>query len=274
MTGTYSSSLSPYSSNPYISGSTTTPSYIDQGPLNYTRQLGGGFPFNPTQEESVPSDHSRNEGLSLNKGDGSYTRLDNKTNDDSLAFSSFLKNQNSSSQWLQETTRTTLSPPKEATPTTLLPPVSYNEATQSLLLPPINDESSHELLMSNPPLMTSSIDDESDDDDWSTSDEEGENREESDDGDSLRPTAHMNLRSKFEWLSAQNSTPSTQQSLPGPALQSELPQAPPIISDAGRRVPPPIAPKPKLFRTISADIKGEGPISFDEVKNIIFKNFI
>ncbi|XP_003383424.1 PREDICTED: titin-like [Amphimedon queenslandica] len=275
MTGTYSSNpspyssnLSPYSSNPYISGSATTTSYFDQGPLDYTRQLGGGFPFNPKQEEGISPHHGRSEGLSFNKGDGSYARLDNKTNDDSLTFSSFLKNQNSSSQWLQETTRTTLSPPKEATPTTLLPPVSYNEASQSLLLPPINNDGpSHELLMSKPPLMTSSKDGESDDDDdddWSTSDEEGEDREESVDGDSLRPTAHMNLRSKFEWLSAQNVAPSTQQSLP--TLHPELPQAPPpAISDTGRRVPPPIAPKPKLFRTISSDIKGEGPISFDEV---------
>ena len=266
ITGTYSSSPSLYSSNPYVSGSATTASYFDQGPLGYTHQLGGGFSFNPKQEEGISPDHGRNEGLSLNKGDRSYAQLDNKTNDNSLTFSSFLKNQNSSSQSLHETTGTTLSPPKEATPTTLLPPVSYNEATQSLLLPPIsNDEPSHELLMSKPSLMNNSKDDESDDDDdWSTSDEEGEGREETDGGDMLRPTAHMNLRSKFEWLSAQNTSPSSQQSLP--TLHPEVPQATPTISDTGRRVPPPIAPKPKLHRTISADIKGEGPISFDEVK--------
>ena len=78
-----------------------------------------------------------------------------------------------------------------------------------------------------------------------------ENDEESD-GNDLRPSAHMNLRSKFEWLSSQ------QQQTPSPIVET--------VSNT-KKLPPPVAPKPRLFRRISSSevVQSEGPISFDQV---------
>ena len=56
----------------------------------------------------------------------------------------------------------------------------------------------------------------------------------------------MNLQSKWEWLSQQKEEP-----------PSQAPQK--------RPRPPPIAPKPKLFRRVSVGETNELPVSFDQV---------
>lgn len=247
-----------------------------KGYYDFTGAREGEFPFKPREDEVSFPTSMKDEGFSLHHSHKSGESFANRTNytrtnttEDNSSFSSFLKNQNSSTHWLQETTPTTFSPPKDATPTTsLLSPVK--EATPpttlpSLLLPPINHTTTSEEGVESTNLMNNSKDDESDSD-WSSS--EGE-EDDSGDGDMLRPTAHMNLLSKFEWLSSQNATPTQQQAPPTTLPHDESSeQALPVPSEVvGRKAPPPIAPKPKslLRRSVSADIKGEGPVSFDEV---------
>ena len=61
----------------------------------------------------------------------------------------------------------------------------------------------------------------------------------------FRPTSHMNLQSKWEWLSQQKGEP-------------------PSSTSHKKQRPPPIAPKPKLLSKMSHTVY-ESPVSFDEV---------
>lgn len=117
-------------------------------------------------------------------------------------------------------------------------------------------------LPSLPPITNTVIDQANEDsgkdndssDEWSSSEDEA--------GDSsLRPSAHMNLRSKFEWLSSQQSEPSPQKTLFSVPSQHDECKIP------SRKCPPPIAPKPKALQKASLNIQQEGPVSFEEVQN-------
>lgn len=98
-------------------------------------------------------------------------------------------------------------------------------------------------------LGTSDNDDDSSD--WSSSDDES-GRDDVDGDPSLRPTPHMNLRSKWEWLSSQQQKPPTPPTTVPP--------------QSGRQRPPPIAPKPKFLKqkSVPGNIS-ESPITFDQV---------
>ena len=95
--------------------------------------------------------------------------------------------------------------------------------------------------------------DKSDSSEWSSSDEEEEEEEKKEDEGIPRPSAHMNLQSKWEWLSQKQEQP--------------IPQAtPPNIGTAPVKIqPPPVAPKPKYLRRISELVSNEPAISFDQV---------
>ena len=80
---------------------------------------------------------------------------------------------------------------------------------------------------------------DSDSSDWSSSDEEGE-------GGVPRPSAHMSLQAKWEWLSQQENTSAS--------LDSTPPRRP---------GPPPVAPKPKFLKNTTHEV--EAPVTFDEV---------
>lgn len=84
---------------------------------------------------------------------------------------------------------------------------------------------------------------DSDSSDWSSSDEEGE-------GGVPRPSAHMSLQAKWEWLSQQENT------------SASLDHTPPR-----RPGPPPVAPKPKFLKNTTHDVIPimEAPVTFEEV---------
>lgn len=153
------------------------------------------------------------------------------TEESDTLFTKFLKEQNNVNKWIPETTPTSL--PE-------LPIVSSNEDE--------NDFVSEE----------NKLVEESSSSDWSSSDNEEE-------GNELRPSAHMNLRSKFEWLS-------TQQEDTPPIETTPFAETMPIIDTTPtKKKPPPVAPKPKLFRRVlSNEVTSEGPVSFDEVMMSFF----
>ena len=99
--------------------------------------------------------------------------------------------------------------------------------------------------------------DKSDSSEWSSSEEEEEEEEKKEDEGIPRPSAHMNLQSKWEWLSQKQEQP--------------IPQAigtiPPNIgtTPVKKILPPPVAPKPKFLRRISELVLNEPGISFDQV---------
>ncbi len=108
-----------------------------------------------------------------------------------------------------------------------------------------------------------SIEDESCDSnsDWSSSDDDqtqehydvnvGDNTNET-----FRPTSHMNLKSRWEWLSQNKDQPSP------PSVAQKKPRRPPIAP----KPKPPTAPKPKLHVIHkTSKVAQESPVTFDEV---------
>ena len=82
---------------------------------------------------------------------------------------------------------------------------------------------------------------DSDSSDWSSSDEEGEVRV-------PRPSAHMSLQAKWEWLTQQENTSASDHTPPR------------------RSGPPPVAPKPKFLKNVAHGVVPmEPPVTFEEV---------
>ena len=155
------------------------------------------------------------------------------TQENEISFAKFLKDHNNLKNWTPEETTPKL---QETTPT-LLPSLSeLPVATNDIELPAATEL----------PVHVAAIEDDSNSE-WSSSGESSDEEQ-----DQLRPSVHMNIRSKFEWLSIQQQP------------NADIAVPPPV-----KKLPPPIAPKPKLFKRTSNNelVKSEAPISFDEVIN-------
>ena len=142
------------------------------------------------------------------------------------SFAAFLQNENSQDKWIHDETKQEKEEKQDTSSSIpllpLLPSVSPTSLTQ-----PIPER-----------------DTKSDSSDWSSSEEDDDHE------NSLRPSAHMNLRSKFEWLSQQQTSSLEETS----------------TTTSSKKPPPPVAPKPKVKRFTSGEtIQAEPPISFDQV---------
>ena len=95
-------------------------------------------------------------------------------------------------------------------------------------------------------VFTAKDDDSSD---WTSSDDDDDEGEDS----MPRPSAHVSLQAKWEWLSQQDQSPALAASDHTPPRKS---------------APPPVAPKPKLYsRNVTHDIvSAELPVTFEQVK--------